>query len=122
MIMSNTNENYSQPFRFTTENAREMAARSWEARRKHKAKLETEAQQGRQSTPQSERLALLIERVEQMMEKTKDPDALQNPTLRPCHPTGGAASWRLAACATSFYLVATPLIRNTAIFVFSNLR
>lgn len=69
--------NYSQPFRFNSENAREMAARSWEARRERKRKLEREAQQGRQSTPQSERLALQIERVLVMMEKEKDADRLQ---------------------------------------------
>jgi hypothetical protein len=69
--------NQSQPFRFTKENARENAVKSWQARRERKAKLEAEAQQGRQSTPQSERLALQIERVERMMDKTKDPDALQ---------------------------------------------
>ena len=76
-FMSNTNENYPQPFRFTKENAREMAARSWEARRKRKTKLEAEAQQGRQSTPQSERIAKEIERVLAMMEKEKDADKLQ---------------------------------------------
>jgi hypothetical protein len=74
-LMSITN--YPQPYRFTKENARENAAKSWQVRRERKAKLEAEAQQGRQSTPQSERLALQIERVEQMMERTKDPDALQ---------------------------------------------
>ena len=66
-----------QPFRFTKENARENAAKSWRARRERKAKLEAEAAQGRQSTPQSERLALQIERVERMMEKTADADELQ---------------------------------------------
>jgi hypothetical protein len=71
------NINYTQPFRFNRENAREMATRSWEARRKRKAKLEAEARQGRQSTPQSERLALEIERVLGMMEKEKDADRLQ---------------------------------------------
>jgi protein subunit release factor B len=75
--MGITHENYPQPFRFTQENARENAAKSWQSRRERKAKLEAEAQQGRKSTPQSERLALQIERVEQMMDKTKDPDALQ---------------------------------------------
>jgi hypothetical protein len=68
---------YPQPFRFTPENAREMAARSWQARRQRKAKLEAEATKGRLSTPQSERLALQIERVERMMENCKDPDSLQ---------------------------------------------
>jgi uncharacterized protein YigA (DUF484 family) len=68
---------YSQPFRFTKENARDMAARSWEARRERKRKLEAEAAQGRQSTPHSESLALQIERVERMMEKTTDADTLQ---------------------------------------------
>jgi protein subunit release factor B len=68
---------YPQPFRFTKENARENAAKSWEARRERKRKLEAEAQQGRQSTPQSERLALEIERIVQMIEKCKDPDSLQ---------------------------------------------
>lgn len=71
------NTDYTQLFRFTKENARENATKSWQTRRERKAKLEAEAQQGRQSTPQSERLALQIERVEQMMDKTKDPDALQ---------------------------------------------
>ncbi|MEI9866388.1 MAG: hypothetical protein WDN00_17900 [Limisphaerales bacterium] len=75
--MSITNQNYPQPFRFTKENARENAAKSWQARRERKTKLEAEAAQGRQSTPQSERLALQIERVEQMMEKTNDADTLQ---------------------------------------------
>jgi uncharacterized protein YdiU (UPF0061 family) len=75
--MSITQENYPQPFRFTKENARENAAKSWQARRERKAKLETEARQGRQSTPQSERLALEIERVLAMMEKEKDADRLQ---------------------------------------------
>jgi len=74
--MSITPENYPQPFRFTKDNAREMAARSWEARRQRKAKLEAEAAKGRLSTPQSERLALQIERVERMMEKTTDADTL----------------------------------------------
>ena len=69
--------NYPQPFRFTKQNAREMAARSWEARRERKAMLEAEAAKGRLSTPQSERLALQIERVERMMENCKDPDSLQ---------------------------------------------
>lgn len=68
---------YPQPFRFTPENAREFAARSWEARRERKRKLEAEAAKGRQSTPQSERLALEIERVLAMMEKEKDADKLQ---------------------------------------------
>lgn len=62
------NTNPLQIFRFTKDNAREMAARSWQARRERKAKLETEAAKGRQATPQSERLALQIERVERMME------------------------------------------------------
>jgi hypothetical protein len=75
--MSITHENFPQPFRFTKENAREFAARSWQARRERKAKLEAEAQQGSQSTPQSERLALQIERVERLMENCKDPDSLQ---------------------------------------------
>lgn len=66
-----------QPFRFTKENSRQMAARSWEARRQRKAKLEAEAAQGRQSTPQTERLALQIERIEEMMGKTSNADALQ---------------------------------------------
>jgi protein subunit release factor B len=70
------NTDYPQPFRFTPENARENAAKSWQARRERKAKLEAEAQQGRQSSPQSERLALQIERVERMMEKTTDADTL----------------------------------------------
>ncbi|MGC9943543.1 MAG: hypothetical protein ABSE48_17080, partial [Verrucomicrobiota bacterium] len=69
--------NLSQSFRFTKENAREMAHRSWEARRERKRKLESEAQQGRQSMPQCERIALQIERVEQMMEKTSGADELQ---------------------------------------------
>jgi hypothetical protein len=75
--MSITHENYPQTFRFTRENARENAAKSWQARRQRKAKLEAEAAKGRLSTPQSERLALQIERVEQMMESCKDPDSLQ---------------------------------------------
>ena len=54
---------HPHPFRFNRENARENAAKSWQARRQRKAKLETEAQQGRQSTPQSERLALQIKRI-----------------------------------------------------------
>lgn len=66
-----------QNFRFTKENAREYAARSWEARRQRKAKLEAEAVMGRQTTPQSERLALQIERIEEMMAETKDADELQ---------------------------------------------
>ena len=68
---------HPQNFRFTPENARENAAKSWQARRERKAKLETEAAKGRLSTPQSERLALQIERVERMMENCKDPDSLQ---------------------------------------------
>jgi hypothetical protein len=72
--------NHKQPFRFTKENARKMAARSWEARRQRKAKLEAEAQQGRQSTLQSDRLALQIERIEQMMEKTTDANTLMKLT------------------------------------------
>jgi len=72
-----TNEYYPQPFRFTPENAREMAARSWQARQKRKAKLEAEAARGRQSTPQSERLALQLERVERLMDKTSNADTLQ---------------------------------------------
>ena len=72
----NINE-HPQNFRFTPENARENAAKSWVARRERKAKLEAEAAKGRQSTPQSERLALQIERVERMMEGCKDPDDLQ---------------------------------------------
>jgi uncharacterized protein YdiU (UPF0061 family) len=71
------NTDYTQPFRFSKENARENAAKSWQARRERKAKLEAEARQGRQSTPQSERLALEIERVLAMMEKEKDADRLQ---------------------------------------------
>jgi len=77
-------ETFPQPFRFTPENARENAAKSWEARRERKAKLEAEATQGRQSSPHSESLALQIERVERMMEKTKDADELQK--LSACHP------------------------------------
>ena len=77
-FMSNTNENYPQPFRFTKENAREMAARSWEARRKRKTKLEAEAQQGRKSTPRkANEFAQERERVLAMMEKEKDADKLQ---------------------------------------------
>ena len=68
---------HPQPFRFTPENARENAAKSWQARRQRKAKLEAEAVKGRLSTPQSEILALQIERVERMMENCKDPDSLQ---------------------------------------------
>jgi len=68
---------HPQNFRFTKENARENAAKSWQARRERKAKLEAEAVKGRQSTPQSERLALEIERVLAMMEKEKDADRLQ---------------------------------------------
>jgi hypothetical protein len=68
---------YPQPFRFTPQNAREMSARSWEARRERKAKLEAEAAKGRLSTPQSERLALEIKRIVQMIEKCSDPDSLQ---------------------------------------------
>jgi hypothetical protein len=68
---------HPQNFRFTKENARENAAKSWQARRERKAKLEAEAAKGRQSTPQSERLALEIERIVQMIENCKDPDSLQ---------------------------------------------
>ena len=68
---------HPQSFRFTPENARENAAKSWAARRERKAKLEAEAQMGRQSTPQSERLAQQIERVEHLMQKTDDADTLQ---------------------------------------------
>ena len=68
---------HPQNFRFTKDNARENAAKSWQARRERKAKLEAEAAKGRQSTPQSERLALEIERIVQMIEKCKDPDSLQ---------------------------------------------
>jgi protein subunit release factor B len=68
---------HPQNFRFTKDNARENAAKSWQARRERKAKLEAEAAKGRQSTPQSERLALEIERIVQMIEKCKDPDGLQ---------------------------------------------
>ena len=75
--MNIARENYPQPFRFTKENARENAVKSWQARRQRKAKLEAEAAQGRLSTPQCERLALQIERVERMMENCKDPDSLQ---------------------------------------------
>lgn len=71
------NTDNTQPYRFTKENARENAAKSWQARRERKATLEAEARQGRQSTPQSERLALEIERVLAMMEKEKDADRLQ---------------------------------------------
>ena len=82
MAAVNTNDfmninDHPQNFRFTKENAREMAARSWEARRERKAKLEAEAVKGRQSTPQSERLAQQIERVERLMADCKDPDSLQ---------------------------------------------
>jgi uncharacterized protein YdiU (UPF0061 family) len=75
--MSITPENYPQPYRFNSENARENAAKSWQARRQRKAKLEAEAAKGRLSTPQSERLALQIERIQEMMEKSKDADELQ---------------------------------------------
>jgi hypothetical protein len=81
--MNTITAHYSQPFRFTPENARENAVKSWQARRERKAKLEAEAAKGRQSTPQSERLALQIERVERMMEKTTDADELQK--LSACH-------------------------------------
>lgn len=77
------NTDYPQPFRFNKENARENSAKSWQARRERKAKREAEAAQGRQSTPQSERLALQIERIERMMEKTTDADELQK--LSACH-------------------------------------
>ncbi len=66
-----------KPFRFTPENARENAAKSWEARRERKAKLEADATKGRLSTPQSQRLAQQIERIQAMMDKTADADELQ---------------------------------------------
>jgi uncharacterized protein YdiU (UPF0061 family) len=68
---------HPQNFRFTKDNARENAAKSWQARRERKRKLEAEAAKGRIATPQSERLALEIERIVQMIEKCKDPDSLQ---------------------------------------------
>ncbi len=72
----NTNE---QPhkFRFTKENARENAAKSWRARREREAKLEAEAAKGRQSTPQSERLALQITYIELAMKSCTKADDLQ---------------------------------------------
>ena len=73
--MSITKE--SQPFRFTRENAREMSARSWQARRERKAKLEAEAAMGRMATPQSEMVAQEIERLLDMMSKSKDADTIQ---------------------------------------------
>ena len=68
---------HPQNFRFTKDNARENAAKSWQARRERKRKLEAEAAKGRIATPQSERLALQIERVECMMETEKNADKLQ---------------------------------------------
>lgn len=65
-----------QIFRITKENARELSAKAWEARRERKAKLEAQAKQGRQSTPQSERLTKQIEAIEELMQAEKDPDAL----------------------------------------------
>lgn len=68
-------------FRITKENAREFAEKSWNARRAKAALREQEAEQGRKSTPQSERIAKQIERIEEMMDKTKDPDALSSLTM-----------------------------------------
>ena len=70
----------SQKFRFNSENARMMAARAWEARRERKAKLEAEAEAGRKSTPQSERLAGQIRRIEGLIEGTDDAVELQRLT------------------------------------------
>ena len=66
-----------QDFRFNQENARAMAARSWQARRERKAKLEAEAAEGRQAIPQCERLALQIQTIQALMVKSKDADELQ---------------------------------------------
>ena len=65
-----------QKFRFTKENAREMAAKSSQARRERKAKQEADAERGRQSTPHSERVSLHLAAIEALMEKTKDEDKL----------------------------------------------
>jgi hypothetical protein len=73
----NTPPHCLQQFRFTKENAREFAAKGWQARRERKTKLEAEAAKGRQATPQSERIARQIERLEGMMDKSKDANELQ---------------------------------------------
>jgi hypothetical protein len=69
--------NNTHRFRFNSENAREMAARSSQARRDRKAKLEAEAATGRLATPQSERLAKQIGAIEALMDGQKNADILQ---------------------------------------------
>jgi hypothetical protein len=66
----------SQRFRITKENAREMAAKAWAARRAKAKTLQEQAQAGRNATPQSERLANQIAQIELLMDGEKDADTL----------------------------------------------
>lgn len=86
---------HPQQYRFTPANARENAKKSWEARRQRKAKLEAEAAEGKQSTPQSEELALEIERIVQLIKKCSDPGGLQKLTAAHARLFN---AWQILSC------------------------
>lgn len=64
-------------FRITKENAHELQQKGLVTRRERQAKLEAEAKLGRNATPQCERIAKQLDRIETMMDKEKDADTLQ---------------------------------------------
>lgn len=66
-----------QSYRITKDTAREFARLSWEARRKREAEQAEQAKAGREATPQSVRLAKLLEQHEALMDEETDADTLQ---------------------------------------------
>jgi hypothetical protein len=64
-------------FRFTKENAGQFSAQAIQRKRELKAIREKELEKARNATPQTERIARQIARMEEMMDKTKDADELQ---------------------------------------------
>jgi hypothetical protein len=70
-----------QIFRITTDNARELAAKSHESRRAKLKLLQEQAEAGRNATPQSERIAEQIKRIEEMLNDATDPDELATLTM-----------------------------------------
>lgn len=63
--------------RITSEDARIMAAKSWENRRKAKEQADKALEYVKHSTPQSERLAKQLVQIEDLMDGETDGDALQ---------------------------------------------
>lgn len=64
-------------FQINHENARALAFKSWENRRKKKHVLEAEASTGRLATPQSLKIAKQIGDIEDLMDGERDADVLQ---------------------------------------------